>query len=82
VSVEGEDVTSNYVHGAQTALDAARRSGAVLAILKARSPSCGCGAIYDGSFSGSKREGDGVTAALLKRSGITVASDEDVTGEA
>ncbi len=79
VSVDGDDVTNNYLHGARTALDAARRTGATVAILKARSPSCGCGAIYDGTFSGAKRDGDGVTAALLKREGLTVASDEDVT---
>lgn len=80
VSVDGDDVTQNYLGGASTALDAARRTGAVVAILKARSPSCGCGAIYDGTFSGVRKAGDGVTAALLKRSGMTVASDEDVEG--
>ena len=78
VGVDGGDVTDNYLAGADAALQAALRSGASVAILKARSPSCGCGAIYDGTYSGTQKEGDGVTAALLKRSGITVASDEDV----
>jgi uncharacterized protein YbbK (DUF523 family) len=49
-----------------------------MAILKARSPSCGCGAIHDGSFSDRLIEGDGVTAAALKRAGVDVRSDEDV----
>ncbi len=78
MSIEGEDVTANYLHGAEAAIAAARRSGARLAVLKARSPSCGCGAIYDGAFSGTLTEGDGVTAAALKREGLDVFSDEDV----
>ncbi len=49
----------------------------LLAILKSRSPACGCGHIYDGSFSGKLKKGDGVTAALLKSAGYKVISDED-----
>jgi len=78
VSVEGKDVTANYRHGADVAVATAARSGATLAILKARSPSCGCGAVYDGSFSRALVEGDGVTAAALKRAGVRVIADEDV----
>ena len=78
VSVDGEDVTANYMRGAETARAAASRTGAELAILKARSPSCGCGAIYDGSFGGRLVEGDGVTAATLKREGLDVVNDEDI----
>jgi uncharacterized protein YbbK (DUF523 family) len=78
VSVDGQDVTANYLSGAEAALAAARRSGARLAILKARSPSCGCGAIDDGTFTGSLVPGDGVTAAALKREGLDVLTDEDV----
>ena len=78
VSVDGEDVTENYLRGAQIAVDAARRSGATTAILKARSPSCGCGRIYDGSFGGTLRDGDGVAAAALKREGLDVLTDEDI----
>lgn len=74
----GDDVTESYVGGARKAVDAARASGATLAILKARSPSCGCGAIYDGTFSKALKEGDGVTVAALRRAGVEVASDEDV----
>lgn len=78
VSVEGEDVTQNYLDGAALAAAAARRAGATLAILKARSPSCGCGEIYDGTFSDAKRTGDGVAAAMLSAEGLTVVSDEQV----
>lgn len=78
VSAEGADVTAQYVRGAAKAVESARRAGATLAILKARSPSCGCGEIHDGSFSDTLRPGDGVTAAALRRAGVAVASDEDV----
>ncbi|MGH2725856.1 MAG: DUF523 domain-containing protein [Actinomycetota bacterium] len=78
MSIEGDDVTANYLRGAEAALAAVRRSGARLAVLKARSPSCGCGAIYDGAFSATLTAGDGVTAAALKREGLNVVSDEDV----
>ncbi|MDQ4125747.1 MAG: DUF523 domain-containing protein, partial [Actinomycetota bacterium] len=69
--------TEAYVAGARRALKAAQEAGATTAILKARSPSCGKGGIYDGSFSGSLRAGDGVTAALLRTHGITVLTDEE-----
>lgn len=80
VSEHGEDVTEQYRRGAARAEEAARAAGASLAVLKARSPSCGTGRIYDGSFTGAVREGDGVTAATLKRAGLSVVSDEDVDG--
>lgn len=78
LSEEGGDVTEAYLRGARKAAAAARESGARLAILKARSPSCGCRRIHDGTFSGALRDGDGVTAALLRREGLEVVSDEDV----
>lgn len=78
VTKAGVDVTEAYLRGARRALQAARRSGASVAILKARSPSCGCGEVYDGSFSQSLQRGDGVAAALLKAEGIEVLTDEDV----
>jgi len=78
LSEEGADVTENYLAGARKATEAAREAGAGLAILKARSPSCGCGAIYDGSFRGELRRGDGVTAAMLKEEGIEVVSDQEI----
>ncbi|WP_327349441.1 DUF523 domain-containing protein [Streptomyces sp. NBC_01321] len=68
----GHDVTEEFVDGARRALDAARRAGCTEALLMPRSPSCGRGTVYDGTFTGELREGDGVTAALLERHGITV----------
>jgi uncharacterized protein YbbK (DUF523 family) len=78
VTADGRDVTAAYVAGASSALEAARQTGARVAILKARSPSCGLGQIYDGSFSRSLAAGDGVTAALLKTEGIEVLTEEDL----
>lgn len=77
VSREGRDVTEEFRRGAEIALAVAERYGCTEAILKARSPSCGSGRIYDGSFSGRLVSGDGVTAALLKARGIRVYSEEE-----
>ena len=74
----GEDVTENYLAGARKAAEAARDVGARLAILKARSPSCGCGEIHSGKFDGELRAGDGVTAAMLKQEGLEVVPDDQV----
>ena len=76
VTKEGKDVTAQYVRGAERALQAAREAGATRAILKSRSPSCGCGSVYDGTFTRTTREGDGVTAALLRENGIEVVTEE------
>ena len=73
----GQDVTLCFLKGAEEALAIAKKSGVKLAILKSRSPSCGVGSVYDGTFSGRLRAGDGVAAALLKRAGIPVISDEE-----
>lgn len=80
VDDEGRDVTAAYLRGAEIALEAARAHGATHACLKARSPSCGCGSIYREH---GLADGDGVTAAALKRAGLTVLTDEAVlTNEA
>lgn len=75
ISVSGKDVTAEYISGAQEALKLCMENGVTHAMLKANSPSCGCGCIYDGSFTGGKRNGDGVTAALFKRNGIAVFTE-------
>lgn len=77
----GQDVTEEYLRGAQEALRLCRALKCDAAILKARSPSCGCGQIYDGSFSSALIPGDGVTAALLKENGIPVWMEEDLPAE-
>ena len=78
VTEAGVDVTEEYLAGARIALDRARSAGATTAILKARSPSCGKGCIYDGTFTRTPIEGDGVTAALLEREGIHVLTEQDL----
>ncbi|MFE2727248.1 DUF523 domain-containing protein [Kitasatospora sp. NPDC059327] len=72
VDSTGADLTEAFLDGARQALAAAEAAGARRALLMARSPSCGCGRIYDGTFTGASRPGDGVTAALLRRAGIAV----------
>ena len=73
---DGTDVTAEYARGAALACALAARCGADCALLKARSPSCGCGAVYDGTFSGTLVPGDGVTAAALKADGLRVYTEE------
>lgn len=75
---DGRDVTEEFRLGAKKTLEIARAAGAKKAILKQRSPSCGCGKIYDGSFSGRIIPGYGITAAMLKKNGIDVFSEEDL----
>ena len=74
MTADGMDATEAYLKGAYHALRVAQSNAATHVVLKARSPSCGCGDIYDGTFSGTLTSGDGVTTALLKRHGITVIS--------
>lgn len=73
----GEDVTEPFRRGAARALAAARAQGAVRAVLKERSPSCGSGCVYDGTFTGRVVPGRGVAAELLARHGIEVYSEEN-----
>ncbi|MFI8480244.1 DUF523 domain-containing protein [Pseudomonas sp. NPDC078700] len=78
VSIEGEDFTAQFVSGAEQALALVKQHGIRLALLKARSPSCGNIENYDGSFSGTKVAGEGVTAALLRRAGVAVFNEEQL----
>lgn len=72
MAVTGADVTEQYRRGAEEALKLCRLLDCDAAVLKERSPSCGSGTIYDGSFTGALVPGDGVTAELLKARGIPV----------
>jgi uncharacterized protein YbbK (DUF523 family) len=74
----GDDVTAAYIRGATAAVELARAVGATRAVLKARSPSCGAGEVYDGTFTRTVRSGPGVTAAALRAAGIDVVSDEEL----
>lgn len=76
VTKNGQDVTAAYEKGARETLRLAQLTGCTAAILKARSPSCGSGTIYNGQFNGTRVAGDGVTAALLKENGIAVYTEE------
>jgi uncharacterized protein YbbK (DUF523 family) len=75
VTVGGADVTAAFLGGAGAALERARGGGIRVAVLKEGSPSCGSGFVYDGSFAGRRRQGRGVTTALLEREGIRVFSE-------
>lgn len=74
----GEDVTDAYERGAAHAVRLAASVGAAGAVLKARSPSCGCHQVYDGSFSRTRIPGEGVTARALRAAGVPVWDEEDV----
>ena len=75
INKAGEDVTAQYNKGAELALKTAEDNNCRMALLKERSPSCGSGEIYDGSFSHRLISGDGVTAELLKNNGIKVLGE-------
>ena len=74
----GEDVTKEYRIGAEAALQAARENRVFAAVLKERSPSCGKGEIYDGTFTGTLTEGNGVTAEILMNAGFTVYGESEI----
>lgn len=75
VTVLGEDVCAEFLAGARQALELVRRHGIRVAVLKSGSPSCGNRLVYDGTFSGTKVSGEGVTSALLRREGVLVFSE-------
>lgn len=74
---DGIDVTDNFNNGANLAYKIVEMRGIKYAILKAKSPSCGKGLVYDGTFSGKLCEGDGVTTKLFKEKGIMVYTEND-----
>lgn len=75
---DGRDVTNEFNKGAEETLKIAQENNIKSAIFKQRSPSCGCGQIYDGTFSGNVIEGDGVTTKLLKQNGIKIITEEEL----
>lgn len=78
VESTGRDVSTAFVEGGRKAVDFARANGCAFALLIDGSPSCGSGFIYDGSFSGVRHPGLGVTAAFMRRAGIAVYSDREI----
>jgi len=77
-TADGTDVTAAYERGARQAVVLAVAIGAEAAVLKARSPSCGCHEVYDGSFTRTRVAGAGVTAEALQNAGLEVVSEDDV----
>ena len=73
----GEDVTEHFERGARITLDIAKMLNVDLVIFKSRSPSCGVGKVYDGTFSGKLIDGNGIAADLLIKSGFEVLDEED-----
>ena len=78
VARDGRDVTKEYQKGAEEAVRLYQLLRCDCAILKARSPSCGCGQVYDGTFSGTLTPGDGITAQALKRINARVITEERI----
>lgn len=74
----GDDVTESFKRGALESLNLAKKLGVKKALLKAKSPSCGSGKIYDGTFSHTLVEGNGVTASLFKENGIEIITELDL----
>ncbi|MBU4377012.1 MAG: DUF523 domain-containing protein [Candidatus Omnitrophica bacterium] len=75
MSESGKDITKAFLRGAEIVLSIAKKHNIKKAVLKSKSPACGCGQIYDGTFTGRLIKGDGVTCALLKMNGIEVIDE-------
>ena len=75
---DGDDITEKFIQGSKDSLEKGLNSGAEVAILKSRSPSCGIGTIYDGTFTHSLIDGNGIFAHLCQKSGITCISSDDL----
>lgn len=78
INRDGKDVTAEYVRGAEESLAIAKALNCDAAILKSKSPSCGKGEIYDGSFSATLKSGNGITASLFIDAGIPVFSEKEI----
>ena len=77
-TTKGKDVTENFKRGAIESLNLAKKLGVKKALLKAKSPSCGSNIIYDGTFTHTKTEGNGMTARLFKENGIEIITELDL----
>jgi uncharacterized protein YbbK (DUF523 family) len=75
---DGRDLTDAFARGAEKTLAIAKEARAARAALKSKSPSCGCGLVCDGSFTGRLVPGNGVTAALLKANGVEIFTEADL----
>lgn len=78
VNKDGKDLTKEFIEGAEKTLAIAKAKGIKKAILKSKSPSCGCGLVYDGTFSGTLVKGNGLTTELLIKNGFEVYTENDL----
>lgn len=78
ISNKGADITAEYMKGAETALLIAKTNNIDYCIFKTNSPSCGKGVIYDGTFTGGKKSGNGVTTDLFLKNGYTVLTENEI----
>ena len=78
LTIDGEDVTAAFIEGARLARDLAEREGCAFALMKENSPSCGTHRIADGSFSGARRPGQGMAAAMLRAAGLRVFNETEL----
>lgn len=77
-TAEGQDVSLFFIKGAHSTLNICKNYRIRTAVLKSKSPSCGVGIIYDGSFTGRTIPGNGITAELLKQNGISILTEDQV----
>ena len=78
INKRGRDVSNNFIKGANKTLEIAEKQNVKKALLKQKSPSCGCGKIYDGNFTNTIINGDGITTRILKENNIEVITEEDL----
>ena len=78
ITKNGNDVTEEFLKGAKNVLEICKTLNVKTAILKSKSPSCGVGKIYDGSFSSKIIDGNGLTAQLLINNGIKVFTENEI----
>lgn len=78
ITKSGQDVTEQFAIGAAKGAEIAIQKGCAKAILKSKSPSCGVGQVYDGTFSGTLKNGDGVFASTLKKAGIQIKTENEI----
>lgn len=78
ISDVGVDVTEEYTRGAKIAVRVAKDNAVDYCVLKAHSPSCGKGVIYDGTFTGGKKQGNGLTAEMLMAEGFEVFTEDEI----
>ena len=78
INIDGEDFTRGFGEGSQIALDLCKKYNINIALLKAKSPSCGKDYIYDGNFNKNLINGDGITCQVLKKNGIIIFSEKEI----